>query len=1249
LAHFGKNLVIVGALLAAGFLIAWLRFRPFLGSEGAYSDGVKTYDVASAGEVRYAVWDLPQPFAGDVNTGEDERRPTLSPDGRHLVFAAGERGLGADLYIADMVEGRAVDVRPLAVLNTGADEWAPCFGGGALYFASDRRGTSGGLDLWRAPYDRGTFGPAERLNGGVNSSADDTDPAPIPGSEAIVFASNRRHERRDDFELYLARPDRTPEAGPKSGASAGAEQAEARGGNGADDSSGAWRVEPIVELNTPFDERDPALTADGKTMFFASDRDGTLGGFDLYRTVFGAGRWLAPEPLHGVNSTLSERGPSPSPDGFQLAFHVEGPGGADLYSARSIELFRTPGRPVGWRELLVIGLLLAVALLATLAKYWEQLEVVYKCFLVSVVVHLLLMWWMRDVYPEGGEYELQGESNRIRIRLLDSGRGPQAQNTEHGGRLEVARAPSAAEAGPEKAATEVPDATADPAQAPSVQVARAEAAEVSAPSRASEQLARAELELRPADVALREAAEAFQRMAGTAPALALDAGAAARYEARTVADPGRSESIEPRIAATSPSSTAVPRAAGEAALPAAPSSAQVELAPAAHGGTSAVAVAEPRESVTRMRGAAPELALEAGFTSAPVPRGETILERATARAADVLEGRVATADDAAPLAVKNRAARDEGFDPLAGRALPEVERQVAPRALGAELERPRETFERMAGRTAVAAELFVTMPVERARPAPDRSAELEQRALQHRETAGDALVLTPRRFERLERTTNEAEPFAAAPQRFALADVRPLTRALPAIELEDTEERTEPRIGDSTQAAESERIARWDAGLARDLSDSLLALPAPDRSREPSRATEPGRWQREAPAPEPEPTFRPLVAKGTARPELDDIPVSQQRWEHTPYRSRTGTQKLRAIEEHGGSQETERAVASGLAYLARKQARQGYWGSPEDAHEKYGHVSVGKTGLAMLAFMGAGHTQRSGTEYSRVVTKAIDFLLAVQDEASGHFGYTSAYSHGIATYSLAECFALTGDERLRRPLERAVQQILRHQKHGSDPRFHGGWSYYYPDDRTYDRWARVSVTAWQVMALESARLGGLSVPDEVFKDARTFLTKAWDHEREAFRYNHDPNWLGSYYPILPGSTPAALFALSLLGEDIGQRRWGKARTFVLEKAPRRYRFTTSEDFVYKAQANLYFMYYGTLAMFRVEGDDWATWNEAMKKMLLPAQDEDGSWKPISVYNEFTGDDDRDRSYTTAMCVLSLEVYYRYFTPLLKVD
>ena len=50
-------------------------------------------------------------------------------------------------------------------------------------------------------------------------------------------------------------------------------------------------------------------------------------------------------------------------------------------------------------------------------------------------------------------------------------------------------------------------------------------------------------------------------------------------------------------------------------------------------------------------------------------------------------------------------------------------------------------------------------------------------------------------------------------------------------------------------------------------------------------------------------------------------------------------------------------------------------------------------------------------------------------------------------------------------------------------------------------------------------------------------------------------------------------------------------------------------------------------------------------MLPEAQAEDGSFAPIDVYADEAGDNQLDRSYTTALCVLSLEVYYRYLTPL----
>ena len=100
------------------------------------------------------------------------------------------------------------------------------------------------------------------------------------------------------------------------------------------------------------------------------------------------------------------------------------------------------------------------------------------------------------------------------------------------------------------------------------------------------------------------------------------------------------------------------------------------------------------------------------------------------------------------------------------------------------------------------------------------------------------------------------------------------------------------------------------------------------------------------------------------------------------------------------------------------------------------------------------------------------------------------------------------------------------------------------------------------------------------------------------------------------------------------------------RAPSEYRYTTDDAFVADARGNLYFWYYATLASFRTGGSAWSRWNAQMKHVLLDAQESDGSFKPISIYSDYAGDDNTDRSYATALCVLTLEVYYRYFTPLL---
>ncbi|HRV82185.1 MAG TPA: hypothetical protein P5218_12145, partial [Planctomycetota bacterium] len=167
------------------------------------------------------------------------------------------------------------------------------------------------------------------------------------------------------------------------------------------------------------------------------------------------------------------------------------------------------------------------------------------------------------------------------------------------------------------------------------------------------------------------------------------------------------------------------------------------------------------------------------------------------------------------------------------------------------------------------------------------------------------------------------------------------------------------------------------------------------------------------------------------------------------------------------------------------------------------------------------------------------------------------------------------------------------------------------------------MTSWQVMALESARLAGLEVPQEALDLARGFLQGAWDDELGAFRYNHAPSRLSTEYKTLPASTPAAMFALSLLGEDLSKDSYGPARMFLLTRAPDGYRFDGERAFVEHATGNLYFWYYSSLALLRAGGKAWTTWNQALKATLLPAQQSDGSWQPISIYAQYAGDSDLD--------------------------
>ena len=1224
--HYGKNVVIVLALLGAGFFAAWLRFRPYLGHQDLYTDGERTYATSTSEEIRYAVWDIPERLTNEINTPALEGRPTLTGDGRFLVFSVGEPGLNSDLFLVEMIDGQPDRPTPIVALNSDYDESAPAFADGYLYFASNRPGGAGGLDIYRAEFLDGVIGEVEPVGPGVNTEANETDPTPIPDSPDIAFASDRAAVANiENYDLYTA-------TAPGFGAPA----------------DSPWDVAAINAVNGNFNEREPAFAADGRTLLFSTDRVTSLGGYDIFRSILDRGQWLPPEIVPGVNSDQDERGPYTSSDGFSLWFSAEmEPGDFDIFRARSLELFRIPGRPVGWLDLTILASLLLLALLAVLAKRWERMDIVYKCFLVSVVLHLLLLWWFQKVVPEPGEGTAPSQRESLfTVSLAIDRSAQQARRQERSGQLDFQRSERPEVEAPQRQQSDQPQEQALDS-APTKALAKAQSQAQRGPQRRQEQMNRAAKAVDPnhaqQQVQTQQPTETIQRIQGRVPTLSVAAQSIQQGERELrQGDPNRTAVVVNRNTAAAPSS-------GEVALATqapvwVPDAAPSEAAPTREVGVTEapVALAQPTEQLARKEGVVADLALDATEMALPEADFSEEIERAAHGAP------LAELDQAPP---NLETASTIEFQPDAALAMDDSWMPS------------RESFQDTPDPLARESDVAVSLQDEEAIPLPDPEtlvmAEPEMvtgpsMEFDRSDAQPDAGEVSPTRFSRESsfeapelRPTRRRE-FARADVGSSLAEPTPLRKTSTEISRERAFK--EPSIAMMDKPKTLERPTQTE--LTEETP--ALAMDLTARRSSPSRrpVTDPGsperrRFDRRQRLDPIEPKIRTLDAEPIPQEPAKVLAETPSRLVHTPYRSRFGTEKQVALEKFGGSTETEQAVARGLEYLAKVQASSGHWGSSDDFHEKYGHVSVGKTALCTLAFLGAGHTHQSNTQYSDVVKKSVTFLLESQDPGSGHFGYSSAYSHGVATYALAELYALTKDKELELPLRRAIDHILQQQYGGLDRRRSGGWGYYNASGDHYDNWPRASVTSWQVMALKSSRIGGLDVPDEAFQSAREFLLNTYDERQQWFRYNHSPERLNSGYPTLPGSTPAAMFALSLMGEELSDPRWDGARSFILNRAPRRYRFTNDDDFVLKARGNLYFWYYATLSMFRAQGKDWEFWNERMKKTLLPAQAKDGSWQPISVYARYAGDDNRDRSYTTAMCVLTLEVYYRYFTPLLQ--
>jgi hypothetical protein len=351
------------------------------------------------------------------------------------------------------------------------------------------------------------------------------------------------------------------------------------------------------------------------------------------------------------------------------------------------------------------------------------------------------------------------------------------------------------------------------------------------------------------------------------------------------------------------------------------------------------------------------------------------------------------------------------------------------------------------------------------------------------------------------------------------------------------------------------------------------------------------------------------------------------------YELRVRADRQKVVERQGGSPDVEAAVRAALAWLAANQEAGGQWdagkhGAQWDRTRQGSNMrgpmrpDTGVTGLALLAFLGAGHTHQ-GEQYQDNVRRALDYLVRVQ-AADGNLSggatlYAAMYCHGMATLALAEAYGMTGDAKLLPPLRRAIGYTL-----AAQIRHDGGWRYRPNDEGGI---GDTSQFGWQLMALKAAEVAGLDIPVATSHGMQQFLARVTSGRQGGLAgYRYVPFDDGGWQPDppTPTMTAEALFCRLLLGTAPDNPLCQEAADYLLQNLPG------------EGQPDLYYWYYGTLALYRVQGQSWPAWNRVVQKRILNLQERNGSWPPDDRWGSHGG-----RVFTTAMATLTLEVYYRY--------
>jgi hypothetical protein len=297
------------------------------------------------------------------------------------------------------------------------------------------------------------------------------------------------------------------------------------------------------------------------------------------------------------------------------------------------------------------------------------------------------------------------------------------------------------------------------------------------------------------------------------------------------------------------------------------------------------------------------------------------------------------------------------------------------------------------------------------------------------------------------------------------------------------------------------------------------------------------------------------------------------------------------------------SVDRALEWLRTIQQADGHFDGKQQGAAEGQDVAV--TSLAVLSWLGAGHTTRTGM-YKENVKRAIEWLKAKPSD--------DIVQASLRTLALIERSGMTGEDKA--VAQAALDELISKQDAS------GAWI----DTQSAGTYAKtLAPTTWAAFTLKSGKVGGLNVSGEAWDKTLRFL-----EERQGEIVANDGNDLGSAMASSVGT------ARQFLGE---RRADDSARlaAIVIRKLPA----STGDGF----GEELIGWYHGSLLLFSRDRADaqknWPQWSSALRDALVTQQvktgDNKGAWEFRRASDAFKW----GRIGTTALACLSLEVHYRY--------